>query len=115
MSSSSPRLKQLLKLNITGNTLLKDIVPAGHRIRSIRVATMGDGAGMVLNIGTTADGAEVVEGYPLQNARPGAKLKQLAFPASQSLYVNAGGGQPWSDISIDLFVVLEQVIHGPVA
>ncbi len=112
-------LTQLLKLNITGNTVFKEVVPSGYRIRRIDVATMGDRTGMVLNIGTSAGGSDVVAGHRLDNARVSydltVDLRQFLPAAPQSLYVNDGGGKPWDRMALDLIITLEPVTDGQAA
>lgn len=119
MSSSSMHLSQLLKLNITGNTVFKDVIPAGYRIRRIDVAAMGDRTGIVFSIGTTAGGSDVVAGHRLDNARVSyditVELRQFLPAAPQSLYVSDGGGKPWDSMAMDLIITLEQVGDGQAA
>ena len=117
MTASAVHLSQLLKLNITGNTVFKNVIPAGYRIKRIDVATVGDPTGKVLSIGTSAGGANVVKEHRLDNSRVSydltVGLRQFSPAAPQSLYVSDGGGKPWSGMAIDLIITLESGADGP--
>ena len=117
MISSSMHLSQLLKLNITGNTVFKDVVPAGYRIKRIDIATTGDRTGKVLSIGTSAGESDVVAEHRLDNARVSydltVGLRQFSPGVPQTLYVNDGGGNPWNGMAIDLIITLEMGVDGP--
>ncbi len=116
MIPSSQRLTQLLKLNITGNTLLKGAVPSGYRIKRIDVSAWGERTGNVLNIGTSVTGTDVVAGHRLDGARMSydivVGLRQFPSSHDQSLYVNGAGGDPWDLLSLDLFITLEPIPDG---
>ncbi|UCH61886.1 MAG: LamG domain-containing protein [Fidelibacterota bacterium] len=108
----SNHVARYIKQGITGDTTLSDAVPAGYRIKSMVVDVTGAGSGMVLNVGTSAGGTEVVNGQDI-SANGLFDLTVLehifSFSSAQSLYVNDDGGTAWSGVSANLFIDTERV------
>ncbi len=97
---------------INGDTVLTDVIPSGYRIKSMVADVTGAGAGMILNVGTSAGGTDVVNGQDISaNGLFDLTVAKSIFSLSsaQSLYVNDDGGTAWSGVSIDLYIETERV------
>jgi len=108
----SGHVARYIKQGITGDTTLSAAVPAGYRIKSMVADVSGAGAGMRLNIGTSAGGTDVVNNQDISSNGlfdlPVAK-NIFSLSSAQSLYVNDDGGTAWSGVSVDLYIDLERV------
>lgn len=101
-----------IKLGITGDTTLSSAIPGGYRIKSMVADVTGAGAGMVLNVGTSSGGTDVVDGQDISaNGLFDLTVAKHIFSlsAAQSLYVNDDGGTAWSGVSVDLYIETERV------
>jgi len=108
----SNHVARYLKPGITGDITLTDVIPAGYRIKSMVAEVSGAGAGMRLNIGTSAGGTDVVNNQDISsNGLFDLTVAKNIFSLSspQSLYVNDDGGTVWSGVSVDLYIDLERV------
>ena len=108
----SGHVARYIKQGITGDTTLSAAVPAGYRIKSMVAEVSGAGAGMRLNIGTSAGGTDVVNNQDISsNGLFDLTVAKNIFSLSsaQSLYVNDDGGTAWSGVSVDLYIDLERV------
>ena len=112
MNLPSNHVARHIKPGITGDTTLTDAVPAGYRIKSMVADVTGAGAGMILNIGTSAGGTQVINGQDISaNGLFDLTVTKNIFSlsAAQSLYVNDDGGTAWSGVSVDLYIETERV------
>ena len=112
MNLPSAHVARYIKQGITGDTTLSAAVPAGYRIKSIVAEVSGAGAGMRLNIGTSAGGTDVVNNQDISsNGLFDLTVAKniFSFSTAQSLYVNDDGGTAWSGVSVDLYIDLERV------
>jgi hypothetical protein len=101
------------KTGITGDTTLTDVVPPGNRIKSMVVDVTGAGSGMLLNVGTSTGGSDVVNGQDISsNGLFDLTLSKRIFSlnSGQSLYINDDGGTAWSGVNIDLYLTLERMV-----
>ncbi len=108
----SSHVARYIKQGITGDTTLSAAVPAGYRIKSMVADVSGAGAGMRLNIGTSAGGTDVVNNQDISsNGLFDLMVAKniFSFSTAQSLYVNDDGGTAWSGVSVDLYIDLERV------
>jgi len=101
-----------VKLGITADTTLTDAVPAGYRIKSLVVDVSDATGSMVLNVGTTAGGTDLVNGQDISpngliDLSPAKRIFSLT--AHQTLYVSDNGGIAWADMNIDLYMDLERM------
>jgi len=108
----SNHVARYIKQGITGDTTLTDAVPAGYRIKSMVADVTGAGAGMRLNVGTSAGGTDVVNNQDISSnglfdLTVGKHIFNLS--SAQSLYVNDDGGTTWSGVSVDLYIEMERV------
>ncbi len=108
----SNHVARYIKPGITGDTTLADAVPAGYRIKSMVADVTGAGSGMILNVGTSAGGIDVVNGQDISaNGLFDLTVAKNIFSlsAAQSLYVNDDGGTAWSGVGVDLYIEMERV------
>ena len=108
----SNHVARYIKLGITGDTVLTDVIPAGYRIKSMVADVTGASAGMRLNVGTNAGGTDVVNNQDISaNGLFDLTIAKSIFSLSsvQSLYMNDDGGTAWSGVSVDLYIEMERV------
>ncbi len=108
----SNHVARYIKQGITGDTTLADAIPAGYRIKSMVADVTGAGAGMRLNVGTSAGGTDVVNNQDISsNGLFDLTVAKNIFSlsAAQSLYVNDDGGTAWSGVGVDLYIEMERV------
>jgi hypothetical protein len=97
---------------ITGDTTLAEVIPAGYRIKSMVAEVAGASSGMILNVGTTSGGSDVVNGQDISaNGLFDLTVAKTIFnlTAAQTLYVNDDGGTAWSGVSVNMYIEMERV------
>ncbi|MFB0517030.1 MAG: hypothetical protein ACETWG_10585 [Candidatus Neomarinimicrobiota bacterium] len=112
MNLPSNHVGRYIKPGITGDTTLTNVIPAGYRIKSMVAEVSGASSGMILNVGTTAGGSDVVNGQDISaNGLFDLTVAKSIFSlsAAQNLYVNDDGGTAWSGVSVDLYIEMERV------
>ncbi len=101
-----------IQTGITDDTTLSNAIPGGYRIKSIAADVTGASSGMILNVGTTSGGSDVVNGEDISsNELLDLSVAKSIFSLSnaQSLYVNDDGGTAWSGVCIDLYIAYERI------
>jgi hypothetical protein len=95
---------------VTSDQQVPTDIPAGYAIRSVYLKNATD-ATVVVNIGTTVGGGDVLSSMSLGPKAFGpATISKSIFSASseQSLFVSAPAG--WNNATIDLVIRLERAI-----
>jgi hypothetical protein len=101
------------KTGITGDTTLTDVVPPGNRIKSMVADVSRAGSGMLLNVGTSTGGSDVVNGQDISSnglfdLTPSKRI--FSLNSGQGLYINDDGGTAWSGVNIDLYMTMERLV-----
>ncbi|MFC1483680.1 LamG domain-containing protein [Candidatus Neomarinimicrobiota bacterium] len=113
VSLPSSHVMRFEKTGITGDTTLSSVVPPGYRIKSMVADVTGAGSGMLLNVGTSTGGSDVVNGQDISsNDLFDLTLSKRIFSlnSGQDLYVNDDGGTAWSGVNINLYLTLERLV-----
>ncbi|UCD38471.1 MAG: LamG domain-containing protein [Fidelibacterota bacterium] len=108
----SSHVARHIKPEITGDTTLSNVIPKGYRVKSMVADVNGASSGMILNVGTSSGGSDVVNGQDISsNGLFDLTVVKNIFSlsAAQSLYVNDDGGTTWSGVSVDLYIEMERV------
>ncbi|MFA5715794.1 MAG: hypothetical protein WC998_08635, partial [Candidatus Paceibacterota bacterium] len=104
----------ILKANLSGDTTLTALVPAGYMLSYV-IFNEKAGTSPVLDLGTTVGGSEILLNYSITAS--GLSLQACPFifslTSATTLYLNhAAVGSDWNGSTVDVYFVMTPVLSG---